>query len=324
MDKRIAATLAVTVVAIMAMTGIGYSLSAMTYNTGNSAVNEYVVLNFGSYSFGDGDLRYSTVSTPADFTFAVTSSENDVNTVITLTMRSCSSLYAGEHLVLWLRVFTDGATHTVRADLTVTDRAADKSLTVVHDTVSNTGNIGAASSDSTFAFTLTVTGLTSRASVSDYRITVMRTVYEVGGGDSVGTYGGSAHKGYAVGTDTMTARHAGSDDSMIVTLKTPVTGQFQDLRNTGWVYAVSMQLASGQTSSETWDQTPQYAYYDGDPSGTWTYAANGGLKLTDEKTYDITLYIAAKTTDGGFGSPFRPADDIIAGGIIQFTFDSSN
>lgn len=90
------------------------------------------------------------------------------------------------------------------------------------------------------------------------------------------------------------------------------------------MYAVSMQLASGQTSSETWDQTPQYAYYDGNPSGTWTYAANGGLKLTDEKTYDITLYIAAKTTDGGFGSPFRPADDIIAGGIIQFTFDSSN
>jgi len=323
MDKRIATTLAVTAVAVMALVGIGYSFSAMTYNTGNSAVNEYVVLNFGNYSFGDGDLRYSTVSTPADFTYDVQSSANDVDTVVAFTVRSCSSLYEGEHLILWLRTFVDGATHSVRADLTVTDSPSDSSMTVVHDTVSNTGNIGAASSGSTFAFTFTITGMTSQAAASDYCITLMRTVYEVNGGDSVGTYGGSAFKGSAVGTDTITARHAGSDDSMIVALKTPVTGQFEDLRGTGWVYAVSMELAAGQTSSETWDQTPQYAYYDGNNSGTWTYSANGGLKLTDEKTYDITLYIAAKTTDGGFGSPFRPADDIIVDGIIQFTFDSS-
>ena len=89
---------------------------------------------------------------------------------------------------------------------------------------------------------------------------------------------------------------------------------------------IALTMAEGQSSENAWDASTQYAYYYGNGS-VWSYTANGGLKLTDGVTYDMSLYVAGKTTGGGFGSPFRPADPsddtIIDGGIIQFTYDST-
>ena len=325
MDKKIVATLIVSAIAVAAFTGIGYSFSAMTYNNDNSATMEYVVLTEGRYSFGSGGMRFGTVGEEVPSTFTVTSAQGSQNTVLSVVLNGCGNLYEGEHLTIRVSSFYESMTRLSRADLTVTDDPSDNEVTLTANSMTGTGEVGAASSDSTFTLTVTVNRLISQAA-ERIHVTVMRTLYEVKGGTSLCTVDGTAYKGTAVGSDTVTATRSGSEGPVLVKLRSPVQNQFRDLSGTGWMYVIALTMADGQSSENAWDASTQYAYYYGNGS-VWSYTANGGLKLTDGVTYDMSLYVAGKTTGGGFGSPFRPADPsddtIIDGGIIQFTYDST-
>ena len=198
--------------------GAGYSFVADTYNSGNTALPQYVVLSSTNYNLTDqenGYDGYNTIVQRMTITTEITSAEGADNTVMTITIPDRSVLSGGDKFELWIKSKDSGTPHhavfriqvsntTDQVEsFTATDGQEKSSYDTIHVKISNGGS---------YSFTVTVTGMKSHSNAT---ATFSRTVYQIEG-DIVALSGGFS--GRLIGSDTLKSERHPSNTTTKVTL----------------------------------------------------------------------------------------------------------
>ncbi len=309
-NKRMLVAIATIVVLGIVFVHVGYAYNATTQNTDNSVSADYTVLGQTGYNFSDNAVFSSdeVVTALSGFTAEVTSEASADDTVVQITFADRSVLADLGPVQFWITSTIDRTVHRAAVTLTVTGTADNNPMFTVEDNVTTgTGTIGAGTGSGQYQFQIKVTDMTSQDSAS---ATATYTQYIIRGAASLCTLSGTGIAGKEIGTDTLVAERASSDDAVNVRL---TSSGFTDLGNGGWMYVLGVVPQSGGSA--------QYAYStDGE---SWSYVSGTSLTLTNGTVYDAALYLAGKDGTGYAYTAGKLPGAPISDGRITFTFDST-